>query len=107
MFTIKDFLSLTDYFIYLSTDEKSYFEVISKNTSHRWKIIKNDKLYSLMHAHNTSDSYHLHGEFYSMLDCVLEIVDHDEWKLNIWRHKHIGKWVQPQTYFDKLIKWYC
>ena len=41
-----------------------------------------------------------------MFDCVLEIVEHDEWKIGLWRHNRIGKRKQPKTYFDELIETY-
>ena len=107
MFTTKDFLDMTGYFCFLSTDGITQFEVMSKNTEHCWNVVWNDGFFNLYHKHDINDDYHLHGQFNELFDCILEIVDHDEWKLNIWRHKHVGKWKQPKTYFDELIEKYC
>ncbi len=107
MFTATDFLSMTDYFDFRSTDGETFFEVVSKNTTHCWKVVDMGDYYRLYHAHKYEDGYHIHGQFKLMIDCVLEIVDHDEWKLGIWRHKRIGKMKQPKTYFDWLIETYC
>ncbi len=106
MFTKDDLLSMTDYFDFLSTDEETFFEIMSKNTTHCWKIVKEAWGYQLLHAHKLSDGYHIHGQYRAMLDCVLDIVEHDEWKLGIWRHKNIGRRKQPYTYFDQLIDTY-
>ncbi len=106
MFTAKDLLSMTDYFDFLSTDGENCFEVMSKNTTHCWKIVKMSWGYQLLHAHELKDGYHIHGQYGSMIDCVLDIVEHDEWKLKIWRHKNIGKRKQSGTYFDQLIDRY-
>ncbi|MBO5622775.1 MAG: hypothetical protein J5959_14225 [Butyrivibrio sp.] len=106
MFTAKDLLSMTDYFDFLSTDGETCFEVMSKNTTHCWKIVDVGTHYRLMHAHQLSDGYHLHGEFDLMLDCVLEIVEHDEWKIGLWRHRYKGKRKLPYTFFDELIDRY-
>lgn len=106
MFTADDLLSLTDYFDILSTDGETYFEIMSKNTTHYWKVLQESWGFLLYHAHTLSDGYHLHGEFVLLLDCILEIVEHDEWKLNIWRYKNIGKRKQSNTYFDKLMDKY-
>ena len=107
MFTVKDFLSMTDYFCFISTDGQRHFEVMSKNSKHQWKIAAANNYYTLFHAHNNKENYHLHGEFNSIFDCILEIVDHDDWELNVWRHNHKGKWIQPKTYFDKLVEDYA
>lgn len=106
MFTKNDLLSMTDYFDFLSTDEETFFEIMSKNTTHCWKIVKEAWGYQLLHAHKLSDGYHIHGQYRAMLDCVLDIVEHDEWKLGIWRHKNIGRRKQPYTYFDQLVDTY-
>ena len=106
MFTAKDFLSMTGYFCFLSTDEATQFEVMSKNTEHCWNVVWAGGFYKLYHKHHISDDYHLHGQFGEMFDCVLEIVEHDEWKIGLWRHNRIGKRKQPKTYFDELIDTY-
>ncbi len=106
MFTTKDLLSMTGYFCFLSTDGLTQFEVMSKNTTHCWNVVWDDGYYKLFHAHKLEDGYHLHGQFVELFDCVLEIVEHDEWKIGLWRHNRIGKRKQPRTYFDELIETY-
>ncbi len=96
---------MTDYFCFVSS-KNNCFEVVSKNTNHCWCIKNNISYYQLYHAHCASNNYHLHGEFSDIFDCVLEIVNHDEWLLNIWRNKHKGKIKQPKTYFDELLEKY-
>ena len=105
MFTKKELLEMTDYFLFLSTDKENYYEVMSINTKHCWKIEKSSDIYKLWHKHNILDRYHLHGQFYLLFDCVLEIVNHDEWKLNVWKYNRKGKQKQ-RTYFDLLIQSY-
>ena len=106
MFTKRELLEMTDYFLFLSTDEENYYEVMSINTKHCWKIEKSSDVYKLWHKHNILDRYHLHGQFYLLFDCVLEIVNHDEWKLNVWKYNRKGKRKQIETYFDLLIQSY-
>ncbi len=86
---------------------------MSKNTTHCWKVVDMGNYYRLYHAHKYEDGYHLHGQYGQygqyglMIDCVLDIVEHDEWKLNIWRHRNKGRFKQLRTYFDMLVETYC
>ncbi len=50
--------------------------------------------YRLMHRHADDDTYHDHAEFFVLLDAVLEILDHDDYKL-----KHRGK-----TQYNELLE---
>ena len=106
MFALSDFMSMTDYFKFINVVENNKIEVMSKNTKHCWYIVHEDNHYTLFHKHAIHEPYHIHGQFEEILDCVLEIVNHDEWKLNIWRYKHVGKWRQPKTYFDRILEQY-
>jgi hypothetical protein len=103
MFTQNDLISMTDYFCIISTNTKFQYELMSKNTLHYWKILKVGDYYNLYHKHCAKHSYHLHAQFAELLDCVLEIVNHDEWKLNIWQYKYKEKHKQKQTTFDDLV----
>ncbi len=49
--------------------------------------------YFLMHKHSDANGYHEHGTFSCVLDAVLEILNHDDYRL-----KHRGK-----TEFDRLL----
>lgn len=50
--------------------------------------------YRLMHRHGDSDVFHEHGEYSSVLDAVLEIINHDDYRL-----KHRGR-----THFEELLE---
>ena len=50
--------------------------------------------YRLMHRHANSEAFHEHGEYISVLDAVLEIINHDDYRLK--RH--------GRTHFNKLLE---
>ncbi len=50
--------------------------------------------YRVMHRHADSESFHEHIECINVLDCVLEILQHDDFRL-----KRRGK-----THFDELLE---
>ena len=85
-------------------------ELISQNGDH-WLILKKqvslskgqlkhtkhiDSTYILYHRHASSKGFHLHSEFVSVLDCILEIISHDDFRL-----KRKGR-----TYFDEVVETY-
>ena len=49
--------------------------------------------YKLMHRHSDSAAFHEQGEYSCVLDAVLEIINHDDYRL-----KHKGR-----THFDELL----
>lgn len=86
-------------------------EIQSQNDDH-WIIIKvqnhipkrkvqNVKhfnyTYQLYHRHGDADGFHEQTQFADLLDLVLEIINHDDYKL-----KRKGK-----TYFDKVVSMYA
>lgn len=50
--------------------------------------------YRLMHRHANSEAYHDHSEHICILDVILEITNHDDYRLK--RH--------GQTHFDEILK---
>ena len=85
-------------------------EVESKNGDH-WMIMKvqirNSKrrkahtssfsyYYQLYHRHADISSFHLHAEHIDLLDAVLDIIAHDDYRL--------GK--KGKTYFDDVVEMY-
>ena len=50
--------------------------------------------YKMLHRHADADTYHEQGDYISVLDAVLEVIDHDDYRL-----KHRG-W----THFDELLE---
>ena len=51
-------------------------------------------IYRLMHRHADSEAYHEHGEYICVLDAILEITDHDDYRLR--RH--------GRTHFDEILE---
>ena len=102
MFSTRDMLSL-DYFSVLSTTESGDWELQSKNTRHCWKLVYDNRGYSLYHKHHIEDSYHYQTDVGNIFDVVLYIVGHDEFQMrgrkNISRHDELRK----GSYFFTLI----
>ena len=78
-------------------------EIQSKNTGHFWKIISERGYYRLFHKYKLSDSYHSQTSCGSIEDCLLNIVDHDEY---ILRKKHIYLSDCPEL-FQEIINTYA
>ncbi len=81
-------------------------ELISQNGDH-WIILKvqysvpkaqvrykhPDYIFSLYHRHANAKSFHLHAEYMTILDTVLDIIQHDDYRL-----KRKGR-----TFFDDVV----
>ena len=50
-------------------------------------------IFMLYHRHNDGEGFHLHAEHINVLDAILDIINHDDYRL-----KRKGK-----TYFDKVV----
>lgn len=85
-------------------------EVVSQNGDH-WIILKVqehvpknelcnkkhfDYMYNLYHRHEDAEGFHYQSEFVNLLDLILEIINHDDYRL-----KRRGR-----TYFDELVETY-
>ena len=53
--------------------------------------------YRIMHRHSNDNIYHDHAEYSNILDAVLEILDHDDFRLK-------RKKSQKRTPFDELLE---
>lgn len=111
MFTSKELILLKlDYFktVMLASD---VCELESKNGDH-WIILKvqnhisKTKLhnvkhfnytYQVYHRHQNVESFHRQLEYANLLDVILEIINHDDYRL-----KHKGK-----TFFDTVLEQYA
>ena len=110
MFNSKDVsLIILDYFdvVMCASD---VCEIVSQNGDH-WMILKKqatvprgqlkhtkhfDYTFLLYHRHSGSKGFHLHSEYTSVLDTVLDIINHDDYRL-----KRKGR-----TYFDEVVETY-
>lgn len=97
MFTPTEYEILSlPYFNTVSTDPAMY-EIQSKNTGHYWALVPTGKYITLLHKYHESDEYHYQTQTLTVLDAVLEIVNHDDYKLH-----HKGR-----TFFDELVEKYA
>lgn len=53
-------------------------------------------IFMLYHRHNDGEGFHLHAEHINVLDAILDIINHDDYRL-----KRKGK-----TYFDTVVTMY-
>ncbi len=102
-YSIPDLIILTDpYFelINLSTD---YCEIKSNCTGHCWKIHYKSGFFILQHRHSTDKPYHYQSSWLAIQDCLLEIVNHDEFQLN---HRHRIKSIKEGSFFEYVLNQY-
>ncbi len=80
----KEIMSIS-YFIVLNENEAMY-ELESKRTGQIWAIVpislEQSVYYKLLHKYLTEDNYHFQTDCGSVLDAVLEIINHDDYKLH-------------------------
>lgn len=96
MFTTTEYELLTlPYFNQINPDPAMY-EIQSKNTGHYWAIVPTGNYYTLLHKYHEPDKYHYQTATISVLDAILEIVNHDDYKLH-----------RKGTLFEELIEKYA
>jgi len=75
----------------------------SNNTKHSWRIMQSsDGYFSLWHKHRDKDEFHFHRGCVSIEDCILEIIDHDEFQL---RGRKPNLYVS-RTIFEDVVDTY-
>lgn len=83
--------------------ESNYCTLKSNNTGHGWQICKSDDgYYILMHRHRDTDKMHFHSAGCSIEDCILDIVNHDDFQL---RGRKPAKY-KYHSYFDEILEIY-
>ena len=96
MFTTTEYEILSlPYFNTISRDPAKY-EIQSKNTGHFWALVPTGSYITLLHKYHESDEYHYQTSTISVLDAVLEIVNHDDYKLH-----------RKGTFFEELVEKYA
>ena len=111
MFTSKELSIITHEYFKVKMCVSDVCELESQNGDH-WLILKkqvtvpkkqlhNIKSFSytylVFHRHSGSDGFHLHTEMSSLLDCILEIINHDDYRL---KRRRTGN---EKTYFDVVV----
>ncbi len=93
----KELLSIS-YFIPIRMNESMY-ELQSKRTGQIWAVVPlaldQGVYYKLLHKYLTEENYHFQTDCGSVLDAVLEIINHDDYKL----HNRSGQ-------FEEVLKQY-
>ncbi len=108
MFSSEEMSMLTLSYFEVKMCASDVCELVSQNGDH-WLILKQemlkpaqprenvrhyDYMYHLFHRHENADGFHLHRQVTSVLDAVLEIVQHDDYRLNRKRN----------PYFDQVLE---
>ena len=79
---------------------ESMYEIQSICTGYYWAIVplemkSRETYYMLLHKYNEYDNYHYQIEFGTVLDVVLDIINHDDYKLH-----------RRNTLFEEVIEQY-
>ena len=106
MFTQKDVEVMTLPYFNVIKAEKEKFEIQSKNTGHFWMILPEGKEYRLMHKYHQEDNYHTQMYMPSVVDLVLDIINHDDYKLHGSRLNRLYS-TKEGEYFKKVAEKYC
>ena len=95
MFTPTEYEIMTLPYFNVISDEPDFFEIQSKNTGHFWAIMPYGRYTRLWHKYHKEDEYHHQIDTMCVLDAVLEIVCHDDYKLH-----------RKGTFFEELLEKY-
>ncbi len=96
MFTTTEYEILSlPYFNTISCDPAKY-EIQSKNTGHYWALVPEGDYIKLLHKYQENHPYHFQTYTLNVLDAVLEIVNHDDYKLH-----------RKGTFFEELVDKYA
>ncbi len=76
------------------------YEIQSICTRHYWAIVpiaknRSQTYYKLLHKYHKKDNYHNQTDCGSVLDAVLEIINHDDYKLK-----------RKNGYFEEIVARY-
>jgi len=87
MFTLKDREIMTLPYFVTIRESSSMYEIQSRCTGHLWAIIpialnRSKTYYKLLHKYHEEDNYHFQTDCGSVLDAVLDIINHDDYKLH-------------------------
>ncbi len=87
MFTAKDKEMLGNPYFKIIAKSQAMYEVQSKNTGHYWMIVpladRKTRYVRLLHKYKKEHDYHEQTITGTVLDAVLEIICHDDFKLKI------------------------
>lgn len=87
-FTSKEVVTLYDNYFQITAWERTYFEIVSKNTGHYWIIIKPDEpinhecVVEVLHKYKRKDYYHHQCYSKTVGVAVKKIKAHDTYVLN-------------------------
>ena len=87
MFTLKDREIMTLPYFVTIRESSSMYEIQSRCTGHFWAIIpiamnRSKTYYKLLHKYHEEDNYHVQTDCGSVHDAVLDIINHDDYKLH-------------------------
>jgi hypothetical protein len=86
MFTMRDTEIMTLPYFTIIRGCGSMYEIQSRCTGHYWAIVpialKKQVYYKLLHKYHEEDNYHHQTDCMTVLDAVLEIMCHDDYKLH-------------------------
>ncbi len=106
MFSDKDVEVMTLPYFNVIRADKEEFEIQSRNTGHFWMIIPDGREYRLMHKYHKEDDYHVQTYMLSVIDLVLDIINHDDYKLHGSRLKRLYS-TKEGDLFKELTDKYC
>ncbi len=76
-----------DWWMILEVETKLTRRQLAAGVPHR-------RTYMLYHKHSDAEAYHEQGEFASVLDAILEVINHDDYRLH----------NKGRTHFDELLE---
>ncbi len=87
MFTFRDTEIMTLPYFNTISMSGSMYEIQSRCTGHFWAIIpiamnRREVYYQLLHKYHEEDNYHIQTSCGTVLDAVLDIINHDDYKLH-------------------------
>lgn len=97
----RDIVSLSSEFFEILEREDDYILLLSKFTSHKWKLVSSDSFILIYHAHHVEDKLHYQTEAFDVYNAMLYILDHEDYQLNNRRKRRVV--VTKQLQFNNSL----
>lgn len=78
----RDTVSLSPQFFDVIDRGEDYILLVSKFTSHKWKLVYSNEFISIYHAHSVEDNLHYQTSCLDVYNYMLYILDHEDYQLN-------------------------
>lgn len=97
----RDIISLSPEFFEILESGDDYILLLSKFTSHTWKLVSSNSYILIYHAHHIENKLHYQTDAFDVFNAILYILDHEDYQLNNRRSRRT--FVTRQLQFSNSL----